>query len=104
MEKPTIPLDIGKMADEGSLYELKMHNESDEDAAARRANEAAEAALKRQMALSLFYFALVLVSVIFFGCAYIALTGGPDDKKWALGIITAISSGLIGYLVGQGKK
>jgi fatty acid desaturase len=104
MEKPTIPLDIGKMADEGSLYELKMHNESDEDAAARRANEAAEAALKRKMTLSLFYFALVLVSVIFFGCAYIAFTGGQDDKKWAVGIITAISSGLIGYLVGQGKK
>lgn len=106
MNKPTIPqlADIGKMADEGSMYELKMHNESEEDAVARRANEAADAALKRKMTLALFFFAMVMVSVIFFGCAYVAATGGNDDKKWAVGIIATISSGLVGYLLGQGKK
>lgn len=105
MEKPTIPqlADIGKMA-EGSLYELKMHNESDEDAAARRVTEAADAAMKRKMAQALFFFAMAMVCVIFFGCAYVAATGSPDDKKWAVGIIATIASGLIGYLLGQGKK
>jgi hypothetical protein len=30
--------------------------------------------------------------------------GSADDKKWAAGIVSAIASGLVGFLVGQSKK
>jgi len=32
------------------------------------------------------------------------MTGEVEDKKWAASIISAITSGLIGFLIGQGKK
>lgn len=106
MEKPTIPtvVDISKLVEEGHLYDLKMHNESEEDAVARREKDAADAALKRKMSFVLFLFSLATVSTIFLGCLYTVIVGSQEDKKWAVGIITAISSGLIGFLVGQAKK
>ena len=85
-------------------YELRANNESAEDAIARRVQEAADADLRRQKDFILFWFALIFVTVIFFGCVYLFASGGPDDKKWAAGIVSAIVSGLVGFLVGQGKK
>lgn len=50
-----------------------------------------------------FVFALALVAVTFGGCLYLFATGSPDDKKWAAGLLSAIVSGLVGYLVGARK-
>ena len=54
--------------------------------------------------LILLFSALLFVFSVFFCCLYVFANGGPDDKKWAAGIVSAIASGLVGYLVGQGKK
>jgi membrane protein YqaA with SNARE-associated domain len=85
-------------------YALSINNETPEDAAARRSSEAADAELKRKMTYSLFWFSLLIVGVVFAGCVHTFATGAADDKKWAAGIVSAIASGLIGFLVGQGKK
>jgi cytochrome oxidase assembly protein ShyY1 len=78
--------------------------ETPEDAAARRSKETAEAELRRNMTYALFWFALLIVGTVFVGCVYTFATGVADDKKWAAGIVSAIASGLVGFLVGQGKK
>jgi hypothetical protein len=79
-------------------------SESSEDASVRRGNEMAEAELKRKMTYALFCFALVIVAIVFGGCLYTFALGTVDDKKWASGINSAIVSGLVGFLVGQGKN
>jgi hypothetical protein len=98
-------INLGQLVDPSNhKYELSVSNEAPEDAAARRSNEAADAVLKRKMTYGLFCFALLIVSVVFSGCVYTFATGAADDKKWAAGIVSAIASGLVGFLVGQGKK
>ena len=52
----------------------------------------------------LLVFSLAVITVIVAGCIYGFVAGSADDKKWAAGIISAIASGLMGYLVGQGKR
>jgi hypothetical protein len=89
---------------EGDQLELKIKNETDEDAEARRARDSADAKLKRTMTLILFVFALLITGAVFIACIVVALTGSPEDKKWACSIVTGITSGLVGYLVGQSKK
>ena len=98
------PIDLSQIVDRDHRYELSVSNETSEDAAARGAQEMADADLKRKMAYALFWFALSLVGVVFVGCVYIFSTGTAEDKKWAAGIVSAIASGLVGFLVGQGKK
>jgi hypothetical protein len=97
-------INLGQLVGKDHKYELSISNESPEDAVARREKDAADAALKRTMTLSLFFFALALVAVVFGGCLYVFATAGAEDKKWAAGIVSAITSGLVGFLVGQGKK
>lgn len=97
-------INLGQIVGKDHRYELSINNETPEDAAARRAREAADAGLKRRMALGLFLFALVLTALIFLGCLYVFASGSPDDKKWAAGIVSSIASGLVGFLVGQGRK
>lgn len=97
-------INLGQIVGTGHKYELSVNNESPEDAIARRANETAESGLKRKMSFALFCFSLVVVGIVFCGCVYVFVTGSPDDKKWAAGIVSAIASGLVGFLVGQGKK
>lgn len=97
-------INLGQMVGSDGRYELSVTNESPEDAAARRTNEAAEAALKRRMSLGLFLFALILASVVFAGCVYTFAAGTADDKKWAAGIVSAITSGLVGFMVGQARR
>lgn len=97
-------IDFGKMVGQDQKYEISMKNESAEDGSARRDKDAADAALKRIQSLSLFLFAMALTAVVFAGCVYTFATGAAEDKKWAAGIVTAITSGLIGFLVGTGKK
>jgi membrane protein YqaA with SNARE-associated domain len=97
-------INLGQLVGSNHKYELSVSNEAPEDAAARRSSEAADAELKRKMTYALFWFALLIVGAIFMGCVYTFATGATDDKKWAAGIVSAIASGLIGFLVGQGKK
>jgi hypothetical protein len=97
-------INLGQMVGSDGRYELSVSNESPEDAAARRSNEAAEASLKRRMSLGLFIFALLLASVVFAGCVYVFAAGSADDKKWAAGIVSAITSGLVGFMVGQARR
>ncbi|WNB74043.1 hypothetical protein [Methylomonas koyamae] len=97
-------INLGQIVGKDHKYELSVSNETPEDATARRAREVAEAELKRKMSYALFCFALFIVSIVFGGCVYLFATGTGEDKKWAAGIISAIASGLIGFLVGQGKK
>lgn len=97
-------INLGQIVGKNHKYELSVSNETSEDAVARRSKEAAEAQLKRKMTYTLFCFALLVVGVIFLGCVYTFATGAAEDKKWAAGIVSAIASGLVGFLVGQGKK
>lgn len=97
-------INIGNLVGNDGRYELSVSNESPEDAAARRSLEAADAALKRRMSLGLFIFALLLMTVIFGGAIWVFAIGNADDKKWAAGIVSAIASGLVGFLVGQTRR
>jgi len=97
-------INLGQIIGSDHRYALTINNEAPEDASVRRSNEMAEAVLKRKMSYILFCFALFAVGTIFMGCMYVFATGTADDKKWATGIISAIVSGLIGFLVGQGKR
>jgi hypothetical protein len=97
-------INLGQLVGKDHKYELSVSSESLQDAAARRTKEAADADLKRRMTLILFLFALVVTAVVFAGCVYVFATGLPDDKKWAAGIVSAIASGLVGFVVGQGRK
>ncbi len=97
-------VDIGRLAEAGQRYELAVTGgETVEDAAARRANLVADSKLARQIRLLLVVFALLLTGAIFASCLMAFVNGTPDDKKWAAGIVSAIASGLVGFLVGQGK-
>ncbi len=97
-------INLGQIVCKNHKYELSVSNETSEDAAARRSKETADAELKRKMTYALFCFALLIVGIIFVGCIYTFAIGTADDKKWAAGIVSAIASGLVGFLVGQGKK
>lgn len=97
-------LNLGQLIGRDHKYDLSIKNESPEDADARRSNEIADAKQKRDINLILFWFALAFVSILFLGCIYIFATGAPEDKKWVAGIVSAITSGLVGFLIGQGKK
>ena len=95
-------INLGQIVGKDHKYQLSLSNESPEDAAARRTREATDAELKRKMTFVLFLFALVATGAS--GCVYVFASGSPEDKKWAAGIVSAIASGLVGFLVGQGKK
>jgi hypothetical protein len=104
MPGPVDQINLGQLVGKDHKYELTVNSDTPEDAAARRSKDEADAVLKRKMTWSLFRFALAITCVIFLGCVWVFATGGPDDKKWAAGIVSAIASGLVGFLVGQGKK
>ena len=97
-------INLGQIVGKDHKYELSVSNETPEDAAARRSKETADAELKRKMTYALFCFALLIIGIVFVGCVYTFAIGAADDKKWAAGIVSAIASGLVGFLVGQGKK
>ncbi|MDD1650890.1 MAG: hypothetical protein LUO80_10955 [Methylococcaceae bacterium] len=85
-------------------WDLKANYESEADAVARRTQEAENAALEREKARWLFRFSLTLTLLVFCGSLYLFVSGTTDDKKWAAALISGITSGLSGFLVGQSKK
>ncbi|MEN9868532.1 MAG: hypothetical protein RL748_4122 [Pseudomonadota bacterium] len=98
-------IDLGQLAQNNHRYELSLsNNETEQDGSARRALEAAAAAHQRRIQFAVVLFAMAVSSVVFAGCVFAFVTGTPDDKKWAAGILGSIASGLIGFLVGQGSK
>lgn len=101
---PEQQINLGQIVGNDHKYELSVSNESPEEGIARRTREAADADLKRKMTFGLFLFALTVTGTVFAGCVYVFAIGTVDDKKWAAGIVSAIASGLVGFLVGQGKK
>lgn len=101
---PEQEINLGQLVGKDHKYELSVSSESPQDASARRTKEAADADLKRRMTFILFLFVLVVGAVVFVGCVYVFAHGSPDDKKWAAGIVSAIAFGLIGFLVGLGRK
>jgi hypothetical protein len=96
-----IEIDIGSLAKADPKYNSRLTVESPEEAAARRELEAQKAAHKRSVHLISVYFALGMVSLIFLGCIVYLFVGSPDDKKWATGLIGAICTGLLAFVVGQ---
>lgn len=102
MSEPQI--NLGQIVGRDHKYELSVSNESPEDAQARRDKETADAALRRRMTFAMFLFALAMTAVVFAGCIWAFANGSADDRKWAAGIVSAISSGLVGYLVGLSRK
>lgn len=101
---PEQQINLGQIVGNDHKYELSLSNESPEDATVRRAKEIADADLKRKMTFVLFLFSIAVTAVVFAGCVYVFACGSADDKKWAAGIVSAIASGLTGFLVGQGTK
>ena len=97
-------IDLGAIVAKDHTYELSASYEPPEEAASRRSREDADARQTRQIRLILFLFALAVVSVVIAGCVFAFVNGSADDKKWAASIVSAVASGMIGYLVGQGKK
>lgn len=85
-------------------WDLKANYESEADAEARRMQEAAHAAWEREKARWLFRFSLGLILLVFCGSLYLFVVGTADDKKWAAALISGITSGLSGFLVGQSRK
>jgi len=98
------PLDLQQIASAGHRYEVSIANESAEDGAARREQDALEAALDRRLRFLGFVFAMLGLGVIFAGCVYLFSAGGADDKKWAAAVVSAIVSGFSGYLLGQSRR
>ena len=96
-------INLGQIVGKDHKYELSVSNESPEDATARRAKEGADAELRRKMTFVLFLFALGSRRSFSRRCVYVFACGAQEDKKWAAGIVSAIASGLVGFLVGQGK-
>ncbi len=97
-------INIGQILSKNHKYELSVSNEKPEDAEVRRTNETADAELKRKMTFILFCFSLLAVGVVLTGCIYLFATGTAEDKKWSGGVVSAIVSGLVGFLVGQSRK
>jgi hypothetical protein len=98
---PDTQINISDLAKSDQKYEVSVSNELPEDGAMRRQLEVADATQQRLRDSCVFFFALAAVTIIFLGCAYLFIKGGSDDKKWAGGILSAIASGAIGYLLGK---
>jgi pilus assembly protein TadC len=98
------PINLGQVLGRSDRYQLSVSNETAEDAAARRLRDASDARTRQVMALGLFFFAMAIAATVFVGAVYVFVTGSADDKKWAAGLVSAITSGLVGFLVGQARR
>jgi hypothetical protein len=97
-------IDLNALIKNDATYSGSFKKEPPEEAVARRLREEAEATLKRKMVFCTFSFILAIVAIAFAAALYVTLAGEADDRKWAESILSAIVSGLVGFLVGQTKK
>ena len=110
-------LDLGKLLDPKKVnFELKSAETPDEirsrlklaelEAAHQLRTQEAEDTHKRRINWWVHIFVMAVVAVAFLASAYIAVAGDPKtglpDK--AMGIITAIVAGGLGYITGKGSK
>jgi hypothetical protein len=109
-------VDITGLIDKGVAFELRSAETPVERESRLRREEAeadhklrtqeAEDAHKRQIGLILHIFVMAVVALAFLASAYIAMFGDPKtglpDK--AMGIITAIVAGGVGFITGKGTK
>jgi hypothetical protein len=82
-------------------YRLHVTTELIEDANLRRQIALDDARSKRWKESCIFVFALTAIVLIFLGCKSLFVYGAPEDKKWATATLSAITSGIIGFLVGK---
>jgi hypothetical protein len=109
-------VDVGGLIDKGVVFDLRTSEAPEERESRLRREEAeaehklraqeAEDVHKRLIVLILHIFVMTIVAVAFLASAYIAVAGDPKtglpDK--AMGIITAIVAGGVGYITGKGSK
>lgn len=98
------PIDITKLVQSGHTYTVSASNELPEEAQHRRARELANERHERRVELLTLGFSCLMVGVIFSGCIWLVAVGSPDDKKWAMGVVAAIASGLVGFIWGRRSK
>lgn len=93
------PVDLTELL-RNNHYQLRAA-ESEEDARVRRERELEDSRHKRRLELLLFIFCLAITGAVFAASLYLALTGTGEDKKWATATVSAITAGVLGYLVGR---
>jgi hypothetical protein len=110
-------LDLGKLLDPKKVnFELKSPETPDEirsrlklaeiETEHKLRTQEAEDTHNRRISLIVHVFVMAIVAVAFLASAYIAVAGDPktglSDK--AMGIITAIVAGGVGFMTGKGSK
>ncbi|MGC8641202.1 MAG: hypothetical protein ACP5XB_15150 [Isosphaeraceae bacterium] len=108
-------VNIAGLIDQSIAFELKTETPEERESRLKRKEAQAEHELrtqeaddahKRRISLWVHVFVMAVLAVAFLTSAYIAMVGDPKtglpDK--AMGIITAIVAGGVGYITGKGSK
>jgi Ca2+/H+ antiporter len=108
-------VNVAGLIDQSIAFELKTETPEERESRLRREEaqaghelrtKEAEDTHKRRISLWVHVFVMAVVAIAFLASAYIALVGdtktGLPDK--AMGIITAIVAGGVGYITGKGSK
>lgn len=82
--------------------DVRISDERDDERASRLRREEADAQLERRLRLLTFLAMLVVLFGILTACLWITIYGqSSEDKKWALSVFSAVSSGSLGFLLGK---
>lgn len=97
------PVDLSRLAQD-ARYELTLKAaESEEERTARLEREGREHKVRVLKEVVLFFVALLGAGVIGWYCVVVLTdTAAPEGaKKWAMSILSAAASGIMGYLLGK---
>ena len=88
---------------------VKLNITSSEDTTEREARlkrEDAAATHERFKEKTLYFLTVSTIAAAFSVCAYMVLSKGfnPDGERWATATLTAILTGLVGYVTGRASK
>jgi hypothetical protein len=100
-------LDINEWGKLYDVYDVSLRSQEDpQERVHRHRVEWLDARVQQGKSIFLFVFALGGIGVVLWYCLTTLLeqTTAPDEKKWALSAVTAIISGLIGFLTGKALK
>jgi hypothetical protein len=114
--KPPKVVDLGGLLATNVAFDLKSAEAPEErdsrlkreeaEAGHKRLMQEAEEGHKRMIALIVHIFVMAIVAIAFLVSAYLTVAGDPKtglpDK--AMGIITAIVAGGVGFITGKGSK